>query len=254
MVSLSLLSLVSLGFLLGCPSLSYSSSAISNRIDVDRNNAYTTSSTPVGDVIEGDSVISGDSVVSVVPCVYDMRCSLYAYAYSSPSDSSPVYSLSFSLFAPLPSSVSYVQSTSVFTEGSQLIFQAVLEGYPYSCVSLPSNPYWHPLTSGNYSYGRVFGNVIEFSFVYPSLGDSPYSLFSSFSNVPYVADSVLGSVGEGLGLVGNLGAAFNDGFSRIFYDGNLTDVGSFAFVLMGLGVSVSLIGLCFSWITGKKVS
>lgn len=69
-----------------------------------------------------------------------------------------------------------------------------------------------------------------------------------------MGSAIISAITEGLGLVGTLGTAINTGFTNMFVGattGQLTNVGTFAFILLGLGISVSLIKLCFSWITGR---
>lgn len=69
---------------------------------------------------------------------------------------------------------------------------------------------------------------------------------------PSLGGQIVDVVGTGLGFVVNLGTALNSGFDAIFMDNDaLTNVGSFAFVLLGLGISVGITKKCFNWITGR---
>ena len=65
---------------------------------------------------------------------------------------------------------------------------------------------------------------------------------------------IVSAIESGLTLIGTLGTSINTGFTNLFVGstaGQLTAVGTFAFVLLGLGMAVGCIKLCFSWITGR---
>lgn len=64
--------------------------------------------------------------------------------------------------------------------------------------------------------------------------------------------AIVNAITQGLGIITELGGALNDGFNAIFMNGTaLTNVGVFAFVLLGLGISVGIVKKCFNWITGR---
>lgn len=65
---------------------------------------------------------------------------------------------------------------------------------------------------------------------------------------------IISAIESGLALVGSLATNINTGFTNLFVgstSGQLTAVGTFAFVLMGLGIAVGCVKLCFNWITGR---
>lgn len=67
---------------------------------------------------------------------------------------------------------------------------------------------------------------------------------------------IIDAIKSGLALVSELASAMNSGFNALFVDstGNtiaLTNVGQFAFILLGLGIAVGLAKLLFQWVTGR---
>lgn len=67
-----------------------------------------------------------------------------------------------------------------------------------------------------------------------------------------MAEAIISAINSGLGIVTNLGAALSSGFNSVFVNGTgLTNVGTFAFILLGLGISVGIVKKCFNWITGR---
>lgn len=66
--------------------------------------------------------------------------------------------------------------------------------------------------------------------------------------------AIISAISDGLGIITNLGSALNSGFNAIFLPTSgtgLSNVGIFAFVLLGLGISVGIVKKCFNWITGR---
>jgi predicted Kef-type K+ transport protein len=64
--------------------------------------------------------------------------------------------------------------------------------------------------------------------------------------------AIIAAINDGLGIVGDLATALNSAFTSLFMTGsNLSNVGTFAFILMGLGIGVGVIKLVFHWITGR---
>ena len=66
--------------------------------------------------------------------------------------------------------------------------------------------------------------------------------------------AIVSAITQGLGIISELGSALNDGFNAIFLPASgtgLSNVGVFAFVLLGLGISVGIVKKCFNWITGR---
>lgn len=70
-----------------------------------------------------------------------------------------------------------------------------------------------------------------------------------------MGSAIIDAIASGLGIITNLGNALNSGFNAIFLTAGenpaLTNVGVFAFVLLGLGISVGIVKKCFNWITGR---
>lgn len=67
-----------------------------------------------------------------------------------------------------------------------------------------------------------------------------------------MADAIIAAITSGLGVITNLGSALSTGFNSVFVNGaGLTNVGTFAFILLGLGISVGIVKKCFNWITGR---
>lgn len=67
-----------------------------------------------------------------------------------------------------------------------------------------------------------------------------------------MGNAIISAIGDGLGVITNLGTALSTGFNAVFVSGNgLTNVGTFAFILLGLGISVGIVKKCFNWITGR---
>lgn len=67
---------------------------------------------------------------------------------------------------------------------------------------------------------------------------------------------IVSAIESGLGLIQSLAQAMNNGFNALFVDSTgsttaLTNVGQFAFILLGLGIAVGLAKLLFHWITGR---
>lgn len=67
---------------------------------------------------------------------------------------------------------------------------------------------------------------------------------------------IIQAIKDGLAIVAELGTALNSGFNSAFVETSgqttaLTNVGTFAFILLGLGMGVGLIKLVFHWITGR---
>lgn len=67
-----------------------------------------------------------------------------------------------------------------------------------------------------------------------------------------MATAIIEAITAGLGVIGALGSALSTGFNAVFVNGSgLTNVGTFAFILLGLGISVGIVKKCFNWITGR---
>lgn len=67
-----------------------------------------------------------------------------------------------------------------------------------------------------------------------------------------MAEAIVAAITSGLGVITNLGSALSTGFNSVFVSGaGLTNVGTFAFILLGLGISVGIVKKCFNWITGR---
>lgn len=67
---------------------------------------------------------------------------------------------------------------------------------------------------------------------------------------------IINAIKDGLSLVAELGSALNSGFNAAFLETSgqttaLTNVGTFAFILLGIGMAVGLCKLVFQWITGR---
>lgn len=116
-------------------------------------------------------------------------------------------------------------------------------------VYLPDLSYW-TLDGSTYcitvcvsdgsSLYSVYGNVLDgttLTYVLAELGEDV---------------NPVGAIGDGLGVIGALGGALSSGFDGVFLDnGALTSVGTFSFVLLGLGISVGIVKKCFNWVTGR---
>lgn len=68
--------------------------------------------------------------------------------------------------------------------------------------------------------------------------------------------AIIAAVESGLGLISSLATNLNTGFTNLVIDSSgettaLTSVGTFAFVLLGLGIAVGAVKLVFHWITGR---
>lgn len=64
--------------------------------------------------------------------------------------------------------------------------------------------------------------------------------------------SIVSAITSGLAIVGNLASSLNTGFDALFVNGSgLTNVGTFAFILLGLGIAVGICKKVFNWITGR---
>lgn len=75
---------------------------------------------------------------------------------------------------------------------------------------------------------------------------------ATFANAFDSYANPVGPIGDGLSVVTYLASGFNNAFEKLFYpDGAISDAGIFAFTLMGLGVGVGVVQLCFEWITGR---
>lgn len=60
------------------------------------------------------------------------------------------------------------------------------------------------------------------------------------------------NIGVGFGIIPNLGTAINTGLDSMFYtDGVISKTATFAFTLMGIGISVGVVSLVFKWLTGR---
>lgn len=67
-----------------------------------------------------------------------------------------------------------------------------------------------------------------------------------------MAAAIISAISSGLGIITDLGTALSTGFNAIMVSGSgLTNVGTFAFILLGLGISVGIVKKCFNWITGR---
>lgn len=63
---------------------------------------------------------------------------------------------------------------------------------------------------------------------------------------------IVDGIADGLGVIGNLGGALLNGFDGVFMNGTtLSTIGSFSFILFGLGISVGIVKKCFNWVTGR---
>lgn len=69
-----------------------------------------------------------------------------------------------------------------------------------------------------------------------------------------MATAIISAIESGLGLIATLGSALNTGLTNVFMDSTgeaLSNVGTLAFVLFGIGISVGVVKLIFHWITGR---
>ena len=66
--------------------------------------------------------------------------------------------------------------------------------------------------------------------------------------------AIISAIESGLGLVTTLASQIGTAFAGLVYNSStssLTAVGTFAFVLMGLGIAVGVVKLTFHWLTGR---
>lgn len=67
-----------------------------------------------------------------------------------------------------------------------------------------------------------------------------------------MGEAIISAINSGLGVIANLGSALSTGFNAVFVNGTgLSNVGMFAFILFGIGISVGIVKKCFNWITGR---
>lgn len=64
--------------------------------------------------------------------------------------------------------------------------------------------------------------------------------------------AIIAAIQQGLNIVSALASSLNTGFDTLFMNGTgLTNVGTFAFILLGLGIAVGICKKVFNWITGR---
>lgn len=92
-------------------------------------------------------------------------------------------------------------------------------------------------------YGVLYG--VPFGDGYPS--------FDVYNEPLYTGDlNPVDAIADGLLAVTDFGTALTNGFDSVFDDnGNITGVASFAFILLGIGISVGICKKCFNWVTGR---
>lgn len=116
-------------------------------------------------------------------------------------------------------------------------------------VYLPDLSYWHASDDGYYlTLAFLEGSPLQAIYTNRIDGtEIDYTLAELGEDV-----NPVGAIGDGLGVIGALGGALSSGFDGVFLDnGALTSVGTFSFVLLGLGISVGIVKKCFNWVTGR---
>lgn len=73
-----------------------------------------------------------------------------------------------------------------------------------------------------------------------------------------MGEAIINAIKSGLGLIGDLASEFLEGFSALFWDatagsgtGALTTFGTFALVMLGVGVTFAVIKLCLNIVRGN---
>ena len=74
-----------------------------------------------------------------------------------------------------------------------------------------------------------------------------------------MGSAIINAIKDGLGLIGDLASEFLEGFSTLIWDatantgaGGLTTFGTYAFVMLGIAVTFSVISLCLGLFRGNS--
>lgn len=75
-----------------------------------------------------------------------------------------------------------------------------------------------------------------------------------------MGSAIIDAIKSGLGIIEDLATEFLDGFSKLIWvaptgtetTGHLTEVGTFAFVMLGVSVSFAVIKLCLNLLRGNS--
>lgn len=121
-------------------------------------------------------------------------------------------------------------------------------------VDLPPLAYWFFDESENLYRLNVCKSHVEAvpSGVYYGVLDDDGLVLQAPTYVLNGNNGIIDGITDGLGVIGNLGNALVDGFDGVFMSNTtLSTIGSFTFILFGLGISVGIVKKCFSWVTGR---
>lgn len=119
-------------------------------------------------------------------------------------------------------------------------------------INLPDLTYWERGSNGWRIYVTWCADMEENVGYYGRVPVSGFHL-EPITPAELGADvNPISAIADGLGVIPALGGGLTDGFDAVFVDnGALTAVGTFAFLLMGIGISVGIVKKCFNWVTGR---